>query len=182
MKHSGISFFSLPTNQVPNEYWQSHLPSALLERPDRRLRQEQPRPLPRSLAHPPGVRVQPRRRQPAATPTASCSCFHPSARKTRRREGLKGFQTAYAPQPVGQPSAGHAQPQAGSRPFRRPARVRPRRLQRRRRPRPPVDGRGRIQRHSRIRRVHPLHRNPRVRAGHHAQPRDLPNPLRPKVN
>ena len=180
MKHSGISFFAIPASQVPTEYWKLMFPQPYWGDLVADLPAQRSRPLSRRLAHPPGVRVQPRRRQPR--PCLRTHAAAPLRRQGERQERRdEGLPARLSPQPLRQPRPRHPQPTPGPRPLRRPTRVRPRRLQRRRRPRPSVDVQRRVQGHRRVRRIHPLHRDPRVRTSHPPQPRDVPRPLRPQI-
>ena len=180
MKKSGISFFSLPTVAGPQRLLADHVPAPLLVGHHDRRAEAGARPLLRRLAHPAGIGVQRRRRQPRARLRAHAAA-RPRRQAGREAGRHEGLQPGHAAQSLDQHRARHLQSAQGDGAFRRPARVRARRLQRRRRPRPPVDGCRRLQGHRRVRRVHPLHRNPRVRPGHHAQPRDVPRTLRHKV-
>ena len=64
MKHSGISFFTLPMDQVPDGLLASALSAALLERAGGECGQQRSRPVPGGVADPAGVGVQRRSGQP----------------------------------------------------------------------------------------------------------------------
>ena len=94
---------------------------------------------------------------------------------------LKGYSAPATLHASREPRTRHALLQRDGRQVQRTVRVRAGRLQRRQRPRRRLAGTRPLPRSAGVRRVHPLHRNPRIRASHPAQRECIPAALRNAV-
>ena len=174
MKHSGISFFALPMDQVPVIYWHLLFPQPYWSEIVSELAEERTGPyLVASL-----IRQESEFNAGAVSRANAYGLMQllPSVGKSlAKKQGIKHFNANDAAESGDQCAAGNDQSEAGAGPVRRAGGVCAGGVQRRGCAGTAVDGVRRLQGRSRVCRVDSLHGDARVRAGDPAQPGDVPS-------